>query len=163
MWINCYAYEEAFGEKVRALGERTRPRDLYDVINLYRHGDSRPSSAMLRDVLTQKCACKGIDIPSVEALLSHRADLGAMWESMLAHQLPMLPPVADFWAALPEVFAWIMNGAEAPHRLPIATGAGEVLIRSRMLPMAVPVRARAPLEIIRFAAANYLCVDLTYE
>jgi predicted nucleotidyltransferase component of viral defense system len=41
-WINCYAYEEAFGEKVRALGERTRPRDLYDVVNLYRHVDTRP-------------------------------------------------------------------------------------------------------------------------
>ena len=26
----CYAYEELFAEKVRALGERTRPRDLYD-------------------------------------------------------------------------------------------------------------------------------------
>ncbi len=31
----CYAYEELFAEKVRALGERTRPRDLYDVINLF--------------------------------------------------------------------------------------------------------------------------------
>lgn len=29
--------------------------------------------------------------------------------------------------------------------------------------MAVPLRARAPLEVIRFAAANYLCVDLTYD
>ena len=36
LWINCYAYEEAFGEKLRALAERTRPRDLYDVVNLYR-------------------------------------------------------------------------------------------------------------------------------
>jgi predicted nucleotidyltransferase component of viral defense system len=34
IWANCYAYEEAFGEKLRALGERTRPRDLYDVVNL---------------------------------------------------------------------------------------------------------------------------------
>src|SRR5580698_10222345 len=25
IWANCYAYEEAFGEKLRALGERTRP------------------------------------------------------------------------------------------------------------------------------------------
>ena len=28
IWANCYAYEEAFEEKLRALGERTRPRDL---------------------------------------------------------------------------------------------------------------------------------------
>jgi len=35
--VLSYAYEEAFGEKVRALAERTRPRDLYDVVNLYRN------------------------------------------------------------------------------------------------------------------------------
>lgn len=163
LWINCYAYEEAFAEKIRALGERTRPRDLYDVVNLYRHGDSRPSPAVLRDVLTQKCAYKSIPLPSVESLRPHRADLEAMWENMLGHQLPVLPPLADFWAALPEIFDWIMGGEEVPHRTRIAPGGGEITIRSRVLPMAVPHRARAPLEIIRFAAANYLCVDLVYD
>src|SRR5260370_681617 len=29
IWANCYAYEEAFGGKLRALGERKRARDLY--------------------------------------------------------------------------------------------------------------------------------------
>jgi len=163
MWIECYAYEEAFGEKVRALGERTRPRDLYDVVNLYRHGDTRPSAAVLRDVLEQKCAYKSIPLPTVAALEPHRTDLEAMWENMLAHQLPVLPPVADFWAALPEIFAWLMSRAEAPLRARIEPGSPEVIIRSRVLPMAVPLRARAPLEVIRFAAANYLCVDLTYD
>jgi len=54
IWTNCYAYEEAFAEKVRALGERTRPRDLYDVVSLYRHTHARPCSGVLRDVLKQK-------------------------------------------------------------------------------------------------------------
>jgi hypothetical protein len=45
---NCYCSEEAFGEKVRDLAERTRPRDPYDVVNLYRHGNSRPSASVLR-------------------------------------------------------------------------------------------------------------------
>ena len=163
LWINCYAYEEAFAEKVRALGERTRPRDLYDVVNLYRHGDTRPSATVLRDVLEQKCAYKGIEVPSVAALEPHLADLEAMWESMLAHQLPVLPPVADFWAALPEIFAWLMGQVGAPQRARIAAGASEITVRSRVLPMSLPLRARAPLEIIRFAAANQLCVDLTYD
>lgn len=163
MWINSYAYEEAFGEKVRALGERTRPRDLYDVVNLYRHGDTRPSSAVLRDVLEQKCAYKGIELPTVAALEPHRIDLEAMWDNMLSHQLPVLPPVADFWAALPEIFTWLMGGSEAPQRARIEPSSSEISIRSRVLPMSVPARARAPLEIIRFAAANHLCVDLTYD
>lgn len=163
LWINCYAYEETFGEKVRALAERTRPRDLYDVVNLYRHGDSRPPASVLRDVLTQKCAYKGIELPSVATLEPHRADLEAMWAGMLAHQLPILPPVADVWAALPEIFDWLMSGAEAPQRQRIEPVASETIIRSRVLPMSVPLRARAPLEIIRFAAANHLCVDLSYD
>jgi predicted nucleotidyltransferase component of viral defense system len=163
LWTNCYAYEEAFGEKMRALGERSRPRDLYDVVNLYRHGDSRPTAAVLRDVLTQKCAYKGIALPSVATLEPHRADLEAMWTSMLGHQLPALPPVADFWAALPEIFTWLMGGAEAPRRARIESTSSEISVRSRMLPVSVPQRARAPLEVIRFAAANHLCVDLAYE
>lgn len=163
LWINCYAYEEAFGEKVRALGERTRPRDLYDVVNLYRHGDSRPPAAVLREVLTQKCEYKGIPLPSVATLEPHRVDLESMWDSMLAHQLPVLPPVEDFWSALPEVFSWLMGEAEAPQRARIEPVSSEVTIRSRVLPMSVPMRARAPLESIRFAAASHLCVDLTYD
>lgn len=63
IWAICYAYEEAFGEKLRALGERTRPRDLYDVVNLYRHTDTRPSAAMLLNVLRRKCDYKALAIP----------------------------------------------------------------------------------------------------
>ncbi|HEV8486786.1 MAG TPA: nucleotidyl transferase AbiEii/AbiGii toxin family protein [Blastocatellia bacterium] len=161
--INCYAYEEAFAEKVRALGERTRPRDLYDVVNLYRHTDSRPSGSVLLDVLRQKCAYKAIPIPTVAALQSHREALESMWDNMLAHQLPVLPPLADFWDALPEIFNWISGVAAAPQRAHIQHAAGEISVRSRVLPMAVPIRSRSALEIIRFAAANHLCVDLTYD
>ncbi len=163
LWINSYSYEEAFGEKIRALGERTRPRDLYDVVNLFRHGDTRPSAPILLNVLEQKCEYKEIGVPTLEALEPHRAHLEATWDSMLGHQLPVLPPVADFWAALPEFFTWLMGEAEAPERVRIDPGAGEVTIRSRVLPMAIPYRSRAPLEIIRYAAANHLCVDLTYD
>lgn len=161
--ISCYAYEEAFGEKLRALAERTRPRDLYDVVNLYRHAAGRPSANVLRDVLRQKCEYKEIAPPTIELLAGHRADLEAMWENMLGHQLPTLPPVADFWATLPEIFGWITGEAEQPKRSQIEYGAGEIPIRGRVLPMAIPVRTRGPLEVIRFAASNHLCVDLTYD
>jgi predicted nucleotidyltransferase component of viral defense system/DNA-directed RNA polymerase subunit RPC12/RpoP len=163
LWISSYAYEEAFAEKMRALAERTRPRDLYDVVNLYRHDDKRPSATVLRDVLAQKCDYKGIPLPSITALEPHRDDLVAMWDNMLGHQLPVLPPVDDFWAALPEIFAWLLGRAEAPQRARIEPASADTVIRSRMLPMSVPVFARAPLEIIRFAAANHLCVDLSYD
>ena len=86
-----------------------------------------------------------------------------MWADMLGHQLPVLPPLNDFWDALPEIFRWMLGGAEMPQRAQIRHGAGEVAIIGRVLPMAIPVRSRSMLEIIRFAAANYLCVDLTYD
>jgi hypothetical protein len=82
---------------------------------------------------------------------------------MLGHQLPVLPPVADFWAALPEVFAWLLSGEEAPQPAAITASAAETTIRTRVLPPGIPMRARGPLEIIRFAAANHLCVDLQYD
>lgn len=163
IWANCYAYEEAFGEKLRALGERTRPRDLYDVVNLYRHTDSRPTAAVLLDVLRQKCAYKTLPLPTLQTLAPHRPALEAMWADMLSHQLPVLPPLNDFWDALPEIFNWIMSGAPIPQRALIQHNVGDVLVSTRVLPINIPLRSRSNLEIIRFAAANHLCVDLAYE
>jgi predicted nucleotidyltransferase component of viral defense system len=68
MAVRCYAFEEVFGEKVRALGERARPRDLYDVVNLFRNGEFQAAAGVIRDVLRQKCAFKSIRIPTFEAL-----------------------------------------------------------------------------------------------
>jgi len=163
IWANCYAYEEAFGEKLRALGERTRPRDLYDVVNLYRHTDSRPTAGVLLDVLRQKCEYKTIPVPTFASLVPHRQALDAMWSDMLSHQLPVLPPLNDFWDALPEIFTWLASGVQVPQRAFIQRGIGETPVYTRTLPMRIPLPSRSNLEIIRFAAANHLCVDLTYD
>ena len=160
----AYAYEEVFAEKIRALAERTRPRDLYDVINLYRNTDARPASAVVLDVLRQKCEFKGIPTPlSRVDLEPHRQILGGAWEHMLRHQLPALPPFQDFWSALPEFFAWLKTGVvrEVPAAYQVA--AGETVIRARTLRLPVSRDAQAYLEVIRFAASNRLCVDLFYR
>src|SRR6202011_5295900 len=136
---------------------------LYDVVNLYRHTDSRPTASVLRDVLQQKCAYKAIPVPTFESLVSHRQPLETMWSDMLAHQLPVLPPLSDFWDALPEIFTWILRGTEVPQRALIQHGASETPVRTRMLPIGFPLRSRSTIEIIGFAAANHLCVDLSYD
>ena len=163
LWANCYAFDEVFGEKIRALAERTRPRDLYDVVNLYRHADSRPSAATLRRVLKEKCDYKGMALPTLQALEAHRADLEAMWIGMLSHQLPVLPAAGDFWSVLPEIFTWLASDAVEPPRPAIAPNRNEISFRSRVLPMSMAGRLRSPLELIRFAATNHLCVDLRYD
>ena len=159
-----YAYEEAFGEKVRALAERARPRDLYDVVNLYRNTDARPSPSVLLDVLRQKCEFKGIPIPRTPADLEpHRADLEGAWDHMLGHQLPALPPVQSFWDALAEFFAWLETGIAPEIPAAYQVTAGETVLRERTLHLPVSGIARSYLEVIRFAAANRLCVDLLYK
>jgi len=160
----CYAYEEVFAEKVRALAERTRPRDLYDVINLFRNGEFRPASQAVLDVLRDKCAFKQIEIPTYANLAGKTDELLADWQAMLGHQLPMLPPFDAYWAALPEFFTWLEGGMapDEPENAPL--GVEEVLFR----PLVGALRHQgfagsSYLEIIRFAAANHLCVDLGYQ
>lgn len=159
---HCYAYEEVFGEKVRALGERARPRDLYDVINLFRHDDFQPQPAVILDVLRRKCDHKGIHIPTLDSINAFHDELAGDWQTMLAHQLPALPPLESFWNALPEFFAWLAGGMRPamPQAYPLA--AGEETLRQPLGTLSGPGMLSSALEIIRFAAANRLTVEIEY-
>lgn len=161
--VLAYAYEELFGEKIRALAERTRPRDLYDVINLFRNGEARPSASVLLDVLRQKCEFKGIKVPVLSDLEPHRAELQNLWQNMLEHQLPMLPPYESFWAELPAFFAWLEGGIAPTIPAAYAIGTGEIVLRQRNLRLPVSGHAQSIIEIIRFAAGNRLLVELDYQ
>jgi predicted nucleotidyltransferase component of viral defense system len=55
------SFPEVFAEKIRALSERARPRDLYDVIHLYRHMPVVDPVTIL-NTLQKKCECKAIDL-----------------------------------------------------------------------------------------------------
>ena len=83
---------------------------------------------------------------------------------MLAHQLPTLPPFEDFWAELPNVFSWL-EGTLAPERLPpIPLAADELGIEQWTPPPTVySWGVGVPLETVRFAASNHLCVKLGYD
>lgn len=162
--VGCYAFVEVFAEKLRALGQRTRPRDLYDVVNLYRRADLHDERDLVTTVLARKCAHKDIPVPTLTAVTSieKAADLRADWQAMLAHQLPELPPVEDFIDALGDVFDWLQGGRVEPlASVPV----GREQIDSSWV--APPTITRwpggAPLEQIRFAGANHLLVDLAYQ
>lgn len=105
--IQCYSYEEVFAEKIRALAERTRPRDLYDIISSYSLPESYKLANKVRDILEKKCAFKSIQLPTYETL-SIRKDLCSTgWEDQLSHQLQTLPPFDFFWNELKEFFKWL--------------------------------------------------------
>ncbi len=159
----CYSYEEVFAEKVRALAERARPRDLYDVINLFRQSEFRPTSTAIQEILTKKCLFKGIPFPTMETLSPLKDQLVEDWAAMLRHQLPALPPVDAFWNELPAVLSWIKEGhrPEIPASFPLAPG--EIVMRQPAGTISIRGMTKtAPLEIIRFAASNRFCVELDY-
>ena len=160
--VQAYAYEEVFAEKIRALTERTRPRDLYDVVNLFRNTEARSLASVLFDILTQKCEFKGILVPQHGDFDEHRSDLESAWDTMLKHQLPELPPVSTFWNVLPELFAWLGGGLAPQVPLSYALERGDTIIREHTLHLPLASNEQSYLEIIRFAAANRLCVDLNY-
>ena len=158
----CYSYEEVFAEKIRALGERTRARDLYDVVNLHRNRDYDPESTHVRDILMRKCAFKQIAMITLELVLAAKDTVVGTWDGMLRHQLPELPPFESFWAELRDVFAWLDRGILRPSLGPAPSqGAGQ-LVRPRFGGLAGIADNAPMIERIRFAAQNRLLVELQY-
>jgi len=162
--VQCYAFEEIFGEKIRALGERCRPRDLYDVIHLFRWEGARNSALPVLEVLKAKCQFKGIGLPTLGALTSHRTELDADWEQMLAHQLQALPPVEDFWNTLSEFFSWLTGPSVVRPPQAAMSASGSVVSRRELGWGSTGYLRGAPaMETVYFAAANRLCVDIDYK
>ncbi len=109
---------------------------MSDVINIYRN-DHLPAFAVVRDVLKHKCDYKDISIPVIR-------DMDAYWQS------------------LPDFFDWLegRRAEEAP-----ALGAitqSDAMYRPQYGQIGLRTLSGNSLEIIRFAAANRLCVHLDY-
>jgi len=162
--IRCYGFEEVFAEKIRAMGERSRPRDLYDIVLLYRKQNLKSTPQLIRDVLVEKCKSKGVAFPSFQTINTQavKAELDSAWASMLGHQLPILPSIDEYWAELPNLFKWL-DGQIQPAVLP-AVVVGKNEDASWVPPQTIwNWGTGLPLESVRFAAANRLCIRLGYQ
>jgi predicted nucleotidyltransferase component of viral defense system len=162
--VVSYSIAELFGEKLRALAERCRPRDLYDVVHIHRHPDLIGLSGAVRRVLDEKCAHVGIEVPTVASIRSSpfRAEIENEWENMLGHQLPKpLAPFQAFWNALDDVFSWL-TGTLVVSALPRAE-LGRVDATWEAPKAITSWRHRVPLELLRYAGANRLMVDVDYR
>lgn len=80
-----YTFDEIFAEKIRALFERTRPRDLYDVWYLKNLGLRKAFK-----ILDEKCKFKNVQI-DVNDLEKRREDFKGAWMVSLRHQLKEPP------------------------------------------------------------------------
>lgn len=160
--ILCYSYAEVFAEKIRALKERTRPRDLYDVISFYRRPESRKVAGDVRSILEKKCEFKGIAFPVLTDLVGHQDVCRGGWNDQLSHQLRTLPPFDTYWCELPAFFSWLENRESA-----VVTQLAAIPSQHSGESTTVVLDAASPLfttlECARFAAFNRLCVELDYR
>ena len=140
--------------------ERTRPRDLYDVINFFRRPESGDIAENVRAVLIQKCVYKNITFPSLNDLDEHKDACATGWQDQLAHQLQALPPFDSFWNELPAFFDWLEHPEQVTAVLSdISSGAGE---ESGSI-YARHTAFSSTLDRIRFAAVNRMCVEMVYR
>ncbi|MEK6563486.1 MAG: nucleotidyl transferase AbiEii/AbiGii toxin family protein [Candidatus Omnitrophota bacterium] len=162
--VRCYAFEEVFAEKLRAMGERGRPRDLYDIVLLFRRRDLQSAPQIIKEVLISKCSSKGVPVPTLDSIqnATTKNELISEWENMLGHQLQTLPPFEDFWDELPNIFGWL-NETLKPSVL------ADIPVKAEQKTVWAPPPTiwqwglGIPLESIRFAAVNHLCVELGYR
>lgn len=160
--VQTYSLEELVAEKCRALIERTRPRDLYDIVHLGQHRKGEIDLQRTRLLFHEKCTAKGIATPSragIVELVERSADLRGDWDNMLAHQLPALPDVETFVLMLSESLAWL-EPSVAPIEVPTAPRMSGVLESPRGMRL---WGLGVPLDAIRFAASNRLLVELEYK
>jgi len=162
IWSTCYAFEEVIAEKIRALGERARPRDLYDVIHFLRNRSMIENPKLVYNVLTKKCSYKKIAIPTYLSIKNHEKieELKSQWHNMLAHQLPTLPPLESFWQDLEPFFAWIEGGLIEQHLVTVSEKDGEIFQPGRIISAFF---IDSIIYKIQFAAANRVCVEFTYH
>jgi hypothetical protein len=163
--VATYSVDELFAEKLRALTERTRPRDLYDVVFIL---ENRPDALNLdraRALFREKCGVKSFPPPTSEALralIRGSEELRSEWANMLAHQLPELPPLDSFLSRIDGMFTWLDQEVAVPvTALPtVQVPAGQELVAAAGLQYwGLGVR----LEAARFAGANRLLIEFTYN
>lgn len=162
--VRCYSLEELFAEKIRAMGERGRPRDLYDIVNLFRRRDLRIHPELIKSVLIKKSESKGVPVPTFESIdkSPYKEELKSEWKNMLGHQLQELPPIEYFLEELPILFDWLEQKytPEEIRSIPIQK---EDDTSWTPPPTTWRWGIGVPFESIRFAAANHLCIELGYR
>ena len=164
--IHCYPIEEILAEKTRAMSERGLPRDLYDIIRLFRHEGFRLDPTAVRQVLAQKCAHRNLPLPTIDQLAASpsHVELESEWANMLGHQLPALPPLESHWAELDDYFAWL-DGKPLADLPPIEETEPSDTAWQQPDYISLPSEwgVVAPVEAIRFAGANRLRIQLNYR
>ena len=96
--VMTYQLEEIIAEKLRALFQRTRPRDLYDVWFMRENLES----GTVVNIFSKKCKNKDV-IPDLKLLMDRRLDFDHSWESSLKHLIKPLPNFLDTFEEIMQI------------------------------------------------------------
>ena len=88
--VMTYQLEEIIAEKLRALFQRTRPRDLYDVWFMRNEWDF----GTIVKIFSEKCKDRDV-IPDLKRLMDRRSNFANSWENSLKHLIKPLPNFTD--------------------------------------------------------------------
>ncbi len=80
---------------------------------------------------------------------------------MLGHQLPNLPAKEPFWGDLPHLFTWLtgVSNKTTKSKIPALANFDSTWKPPNMIQS---WSQNIPFELIRYAAANHLCVKINY-
>jgi len=108
--IQSYSLDEIFAEKCRALVQRTRPRDLYDVVNIYeRFYKQINNPSNFNRIAKLKFQSKDLEFPKSFLHLSQEKfeETKKSWNYMLNHQLHFLEGVECYIEKYKGISEWL--------------------------------------------------------
>ena len=119
----------------------------------------------MQELVIQKCAHRNLGMPSRAAVDAspRRLELESEWENMLGHQLLALPPLETYLQELSKYFDWL-EGNPVTELNPIqeVTASDSKWQQPEYISLPAQWGLAGPLEIIRFAGANRLRIQLQY-
>jgi predicted nucleotidyltransferase component of viral defense system len=105
--VITYNFYDLLAEKMRALFERTRPRDLYDVVEIFKRSPEIDSDKV-KKTFHQKCLYKNMTALDLENLKIESCAAG--WDSQLSHQLQTLPSFEVYLEELQSLYRTLELG-----------------------------------------------------
>ncbi|MDD1685753.1 nucleotidyl transferase AbiEii/AbiGii toxin family protein [Methanoregula sp.] len=96
--VASYALEEIMAEKIRSLFQRSRSRDLYDIVQLANRVDHR----VVKSILLRKCDAKGV-VVDMAVLNGKREHFKDLWQVSLGHQMSGVPDFDESFETMLEV------------------------------------------------------------
>jgi len=105
--INAYSLEEIFAEKIRALFQRTRVRDLYDL--WFIKNSVKIDMDKIVDIIPSKLEIKGLSVKDINIakLQEHENEYRISWNRYLPQFVRNIPEFDKVWNDIQSVIAYI--------------------------------------------------------